>query len=120
MASFSALNDRFLAWAEQVCNTRQHAETGQTPIDRFTSQGPLQPVEPSLLREAFRWSVLRRVTTTAAQTQPGAAASAQQCCHCCAHRRGARHSSMMTAPRTPWLNSRAIDVVQKLTARNVL
>ena len=65
IASFTELNDRFLAWADQVCNTRQHAETGQTPIDRFTSQGPLQPVEPSLLREAFRWSVLRRVTSTA-------------------------------------------------------
>jgi putative transposase len=71
IASFTELNDRFLAWAEQVCNTRQHAETGQTPIDRFTSQGPLQAVEPSLLREAFRWSVLRRVTTTASVSLAG-------------------------------------------------
>ena len=54
-----------------MCNTRQHAETGQTPIERFTSQGPLQPVEPSLLREAFRWSVLRRVTTTASVSLAG-------------------------------------------------
>src|SRR6266540_6781176 len=46
IVSFSELNDRFLAWSEQVCNTRVHAETGQTPIDRFTSQGSLQPVEP--------------------------------------------------------------------------
>ena len=60
-----------MAWAEQVCNTRQHAETGQTPMDRFTSQGPLQPVEPSLLREAFRWSVLRRVTSTASVSLAG-------------------------------------------------
>ncbi len=60
-----------MAWAEQVCNTRQHAETGQTPIDRFTSQGPLQAVEPSLLREAFRWSVLRRVTSTASVSLAG-------------------------------------------------
>src|SRR5205823_7794041 len=42
-----------------------------TPIDRFTSQGPLQAVEPSLLREAFRWSVLRRVTTTASVSLAG-------------------------------------------------
>ena len=63
IASFQQLNDRFMAWAEQVCNTREHAETGQTPIERFTSQGPLHAVEPSLLREAFRWSVMRRVTT---------------------------------------------------------
>jgi putative transposase len=31
ISSFQELNDRFMAWAEQVCNTRQHAETGQTP-----------------------------------------------------------------------------------------
>jgi len=71
IASFTELNDRFLAWVEQVCNTRQHAETGQTPIDRFTSQGPLQAVDLSLLREAFRWSVLRRVTSTASVSLAG-------------------------------------------------
>jgi len=71
IASFQQLNDRFTAWAEQVCNTRVHAETGQTPIQRFTSQGPLRAVEPSLLREAFRWSVLRRVTSTASVSLAG-------------------------------------------------
>jgi putative transposase len=69
--SFQALNDRFTAWAEQVCNTRVHAETGQTPIQRFTSHGPLHAVEPSLLREAFRWSVMRRVTSTASVSLAG-------------------------------------------------
>jgi hypothetical protein len=54
-----------------VCNTRLHAETGQTPIQRFTSQGPLHAVEPSLLREAFRWSVMRRVTSTASISLAG-------------------------------------------------
>jgi len=71
IASFQELNDRFMAWAEQVCNTRLHAETGQTPIDRFMSQGPLQAVEPSLLREAFRWSIVRRVTQTASISLAG-------------------------------------------------
>jgi putative transposase len=71
IASFTELNDRFLAWSEQVCNTRVHAETNQTPIARFTSQGPLQAVEPSVLREAFRWSVARRVTTTASVSLAG-------------------------------------------------
>jgi putative transposase len=71
IASFAEVNDRFLAWAEQVCNTRQHAETGQTPIARFMSQGTPRAVEPSLLREAFRWSVLRRVTETAAVSLAG-------------------------------------------------
>ena len=54
-----------------MCNTRLHAETGQTPIQRFTSQGPLHAVEASLLREAFRWSVMRRVTTTASVSLTG-------------------------------------------------
>src|SRR5215470_14366415 len=71
IASFTELNDRFLAWAEQVCNTRQHAETGQMPIARFTSQGPLPSVEPTQLREAFRWSVVRRVTRTASISLAG-------------------------------------------------
>jgi len=71
IASFTELNDRFMAWVEQVCNTRRHAETGQTPIERFLSQGPPRLVEPSLLREAFRWSVRRRVTRTASVSLAG-------------------------------------------------
>jgi putative transposase len=71
IASFQELNDRFLAWAEAVCNTRQHAETGQSPIERFLSQGPVRAVEPSLLREAFRWAVVRRVTRTASVSLAG-------------------------------------------------
>lgn len=71
IGSFAELNDRFLAWTEQVCNTRQHAETNQTPIERFLGQGPLHAVEPSLLREAFRWSVVRRVTRTASVSLAG-------------------------------------------------
>jgi putative transposase len=71
IASFTELNDRFLAWSEQVCNTRVHAETSQTPIARFTSQGSLQAVDPSVLREAFRWSIMRRVTSTASVSLAG-------------------------------------------------
>jgi putative transposase len=71
IGSFTELNDRFTAWAEQVCNTRRHAETGQTPIARFTGQGPLHAAEPSLLREAFRWAVWRKVTRTASVSLAG-------------------------------------------------
>jgi hypothetical protein len=71
ISSFQELNDRFMAWAEQVCNTRQHAETGQTPIERFTSHGPLHAVEPSFLREALRWSIMRGVTQTASVSLAG-------------------------------------------------
>ena len=71
IASFTELNDHFLAWAEQVCNLRQHAETGEVPLMRFLSQGVPLEVEPSLLREAFRTAVLRRVSRTAAVSVAG-------------------------------------------------
>jgi putative transposase len=63
--SLDALNDLFAAWAGQVANRRVHAETGQPPIDRFQAGGPPRQASPELLREAFRWSVTRRVTRTA-------------------------------------------------------
>ncbi len=55
----------FAAWAEQVANRRVHAETGQAPIERFAAGGPHRQASPDLIREAFRWSVTRRVTRTA-------------------------------------------------------
>src|SRR6266699_6133133 len=63
--SLNALNDLFAAWTEQVANRRVHAETGQTPIGRFEAGGPPRQASPDRLREAFRWSVTRRVTRTA-------------------------------------------------------
>jgi len=63
--SLDELNDLFAAWAEQVANRRVHAETGQAPIERFAVGGPHRQADPALLREAFRWSVTRRVTRTA-------------------------------------------------------
>ena len=42
-----------------------HAETGQAPIERFAAGGPHRQASPDLIREAFRWSVTRRVTCTA-------------------------------------------------------
>jgi len=63
--SVEVLNDLFTAWAEHVANRRKHAETGQAPIDRFEAGGPHRQAGPGLLREAFRWSVTRKVTRTA-------------------------------------------------------
>jgi putative transposase len=63
--SLDQLNDLFAAWAGQVANRRVHAETGQTPIGRFEAAGPPRQASPDRLREAFRWSVTRRVTRTA-------------------------------------------------------
>ena len=65
IGSLEELNDLFGAWAEQVCNKRVHAETGETPISRFEKGGPHRAGDADQLREAFRWSVTRRVTRTA-------------------------------------------------------
>lgn len=63
--SLAALNDRFEAWAEQIANRRTHAETGQTPIDRWHADStPVHP-DPARLIDAFRWSATRKVTRTA-------------------------------------------------------
>ena len=66
IASFDELNDFFVAWAEQVANRRCHAETHEAPIERWAAAGfaPTYP-SPARLHEAFRWSVLRRVSKTA-------------------------------------------------------
>jgi len=63
--SLDQLNDWFAAWAGQVASRRVHAETGQAPIDRFCAGGPHRQADPALIREAFRWSVTRRVTRVA-------------------------------------------------------
>jgi putative transposase len=63
--SLDALNDLFAAWAEHVANRRTHAGTGETPVSRFEKGGPPRQASPELLREAFRWSVTRKVTRTA-------------------------------------------------------
>jgi len=65
ICSLDELNDRFAAWAELVANRRLHAETKQAPIERFEADGPHRQVEPDRLRDAFRWSVTRKVTRTA-------------------------------------------------------
>ena len=63
--SIEALNELFRAWAEQVCNRRIHAETGEAPIDRFEASGPRHTADPVRLVEAFRWSATRKVSRTA-------------------------------------------------------
>jgi putative transposase len=69
--SLDELNDRFAAWTEQVCNTRVHAETGQTPLARWLVGGPPKAADPVLVAEAFRWSAVRVVTKTATVSLAG-------------------------------------------------
>jgi putative transposase len=63
--SLSELNDLFDAWTAQVANQRIHAETDEAPASRFEKTGPHRSADPDRLREAFRWSVARKVTRTA-------------------------------------------------------
>lgn len=65
IADLDELNDRFSAWVEQVANRRTHAETDETPIERFERGGPHRGVDAARLRDAFRWAVTRKVTRTA-------------------------------------------------------
>jgi putative transposase len=58
------LNTLFTAWVETVYHHREHTETGQAPIERWSVQ-PLPLPSPAQLREAFLWSEWRTVTKTA-------------------------------------------------------
>jgi putative transposase len=57
------LNSLFTAWVETVYHRREHSETGQTPMKRWSIITPTLP-SPTLLREAFLWSEWRTVTKT--------------------------------------------------------
>ena len=65
IASLEELNDAFAAWVAQVANRRVHAETKQSPIERYEADGPHRGVEEDKLHDAFLWSVTRKVTRTA-------------------------------------------------------
>ncbi len=58
------LNTLFTAWVETVYHRRQHSETGQAPIERWSVISPRLP-STAQLREAFLWSEWRTVTKTA-------------------------------------------------------
>ena len=57
------LNTLFTAWAETVYHRREHSETGQTPITRWSVLTPPLP-SPAQLREAFLWSEWRTAALT--------------------------------------------------------
>lgn len=71
IGSLEELNDRFVAWAEHIANRRIHKETNERPIDRFCADGPHRQVDLERLKEAFRWSVTRKVTKTATVSLEG-------------------------------------------------
>ena len=65
IASLEELNDAFSAWVAQVANRRIHAETRQSPIERYEADGPHPGVTDEKLHDAFLWSVSRKVTRVA-------------------------------------------------------
>ena len=69
--SLDQLDDLFIAWAERVANCRIHAETAESPIERFERGGPHRGADPERLVQAFRWSVTRKVTRTATVSLEG-------------------------------------------------
>ncbi|HEU5001681.1 MAG TPA: DDE-type integrase/transposase/recombinase [Actinomycetota bacterium] len=71
IADLNELNERFMAWAESVCNTRVHTETRETPIARFLAGDPLRFPSAETLADAFLWSVIRKVSSTACVSLEG-------------------------------------------------
>jgi putative transposase len=59
------LNTLFTAWVETVYHRREHSETGQTPLQRWSTIGAPTLPTPAQLHEAFLWSEHRTVTKTA-------------------------------------------------------
>ena len=66
ISSLEELNDRFIAWADQVANLQGplRDERGADHPLR-ARRAPPRGVDADRLREAFRWSVTRKVTRTA-------------------------------------------------------
>jgi putative transposase len=65
VTDLAMLNRLFTAWVEQVYHRRAHSETGQQPLERWLAGAPFPTPTPDALREAFRWSELRKVAKTA-------------------------------------------------------
>jgi hypothetical protein len=61
------LNQSLLAWIEVIYHRKLHAETGQSPLDRFRQDvtPSVHSVDPLTLRAAFLFRDTRRVTKTA-------------------------------------------------------
>ena len=63
--SLDVLEERFVAWVEQSYHRRQHSETGEAPIERFSRLAQPRFPDQELLREAFLFSETRTVTKLA-------------------------------------------------------
>jgi len=66
IGDLAEMNRLFQAWLETSYHASVHSETGETPRERWEKATPEERAvpEPSLLREAFLWSVRRKVDKT--------------------------------------------------------
>jgi putative transposase len=62
ITTLAELNESLWAWLECVYHQREHAETGQTPLARYTAGlDQVRSVDPETLRTAFLWREQRKV-----------------------------------------------------------
>ncbi len=62
ITTLAELNESLWAWLECVYHQREHSETGQTPLARYTAGlDQVHSVDPEVLRQAFLWREQRKV-----------------------------------------------------------
>jgi transposase InsO family protein len=62
IATLQELNESLWAWLECIYHRREHAETGQSPLARYTAGlDQVRSVDPEILRQAFLWREQRKV-----------------------------------------------------------
>ena len=62
IATLEELNESLWAWLECVYHQREHSETGQTPLARYTAGlDQVRSADPETLRRAFLWREQRKV-----------------------------------------------------------
>jgi putative transposase len=65
VADLPAMQEALRLWATRVYHRHVHSETGQTPQERWADGDPGPLPGPEQLRQAFAWTVTRRVRKTA-------------------------------------------------------
>jgi len=62
VTTLTELNASLWAWIERIYHLREHSETGQTPLARYTAGlDQVRSAEPETLRRAFLWREQRKV-----------------------------------------------------------
>ena len=62
ITTLTELNESLWAWLERIYHQHEHAETGQTPLARYTAGlDQVRSADPETLRRAFLWREQRKV-----------------------------------------------------------